>query len=185
MTNDQLFQVLGLIGLPVCFVVLYAGVKFGGCDKPPAGPPPGRPCCPLIRKLVALGFGATFLILAATGLWPNLVLGEKLHEWSLMLHVGTGGAFMFFLLAAALLWADECRCEANRFSDGMKFTFLVMLALGVVTALTMIVSMLPIFSVDGLDVLREIHRYAAVVFVAVALLHVILAIKARRPNVQT
>ena len=123
----------------------------------------------------------TFAALAVTGLGPSLVAGVRLTGWLLMAHVGSGGAFLFFLLLAALLWADECLCAvgaaAGRFSDAMKFTFLAMLALGVATALTMMVSMLPIFSPEGLEVLRDIHRYGALAYVAVAVLHVVLAVR--------
>ena len=184
MTGDQIFRIATVIGLPASFVVLLALVRMCRGGEPAGAREAGPPCCGLLRKLVVLGFVLTFAALAVTGLGPNIVTGAKLDGWLLMAHVGGGGAFMFFLLLAALLWGNDCRCAADgapgRFSDGMKFTFLAMLILGVVTALSIMVSMLPVFSSGGLDVLRDVHRYCAVVYVAVALVHVVLAMRLRR-----
>ena len=184
MTGDQIFRIVTIVGMPASFVVLLVLVRICGCDKAPEKAASLPPRFGLIRKLVVLGFVVTFAALTLTGLGPNLVTGTRLADWLLMAHVGSGGAFIFFLLLAALLWADECRFrdgdEPSRFSEAMKYTFLGVVILGAVSALTMMVSMLPIFGPDGLEVLRDVHRYCALVYVAVALVHVVLAVRLRR-----
>ena len=52
-----------------------------------------------------------------------------------------------------------------------QYLFWIILAAGLVTSLTMLFSMLPLFGTDGLHDLLDIHRYSGLVVVVAAILH--------------
>jgi len=205
MTCDTTYRVISLAGLAATvggsvLHYLAAGrkVRAGG----PAGGPADVRRLGFLERIVFLGFALTLLCLAATGMWANLLLGQRLAGWGLMLHVAAGGAFMACLLLLAVLWAEDCRfreldahwrracrehpdrpAPAGRFDPGQKCAFWLALALAVVAALSMFVSMLPIFTPEGLELLRDVHRYSGLLLLIVAYVHFYRTVIVRRGKI--
>ena len=200
MTSDAIFRTVTIAALAAAVGgtlvhFLAAGRKIRSAG--PAGGPERLTRLGPLERLAFWGLALTLLALAVTGLVPNLLLGETMEDWLLMAHVAAGGAFIACLLLLAVLWAEDCRFQpydaewcsaacrgrqgpAGRFDAAQKTTFWAALLLGVVSTLTMMVSMLPIFTPDGLDVLREIHRYCGLLFVVIAYVHFYQTIIVRR-----
>lgn len=109
------------------------------------------------------------IALTASGFKASIFDQQLMSGYPLLLHVAAGSVF----IVALALWA-LCRSEANRIilrsTDTPKTTpndnlraihWWCILAAGLVTALTMLASMLPIFGAHGLELLYEAHRWAA------------------------
>ena len=202
MTSDSTFRVVAIVCLlAVVLDSLMHYVRLGRKIRS-AGPSGGAGEVRrfgLIERLALIGFAGTLLSLAATGLAPNLLTGGKLEGWLLMMHVGSGGAFIACLLVLAVCWAEDCRfaahdaefrwaarkrpgdpAPAGRFDAAQKTTFWVALVLGLVTTITMMVSMLPIFSPEGMEVLRDVHRYCGLLLALFGYVHVYQTVVVRR-----
>ncbi len=202
MTSDSTFRVVAIVCLVAVVIdslVHYA--RFGRKVRA-AGPSGGSGDLRrfgLIERAALVGFALTLLCLAVTGLAANLLFGEKLEGWLLMIHVGAGGGFILCLLLMAVFWAEDCRfrghdaefrraareqpaepAPAGRFDAGQKVTFWAALILGLITTLTMMVSMLPVFSPEGMEVLRDIHRYCGLLLGLFAYIHVYQTVIVRR-----
>jgi cytochrome b subunit of formate dehydrogenase len=202
MTSDGVFQILSIVVLLIVLGGMAAHFLVAGRKRRAASPAGGAADLRRYGRLERLACVVAvlcFVALAVSGFIPGLILGARLEGWLLMLHVMAGGAFSVCLGALAVLWADDCRfephdetwcrtccragekpIEAARFDAGQKAAFWAGLALGASTILTMMVSMLPWFGPEGLDVLRDVHRYCALAFLAVALLHCYRTMTVRR-----
>ena len=202
MTSDATFRVVALVCLvAVVLDSLVHYVRVGRVVRAagPAGGPGDLRRFGLIERAVFVGFALTLLCLAGTGLAPNLIVGGKLEGWLLMLHVGAGGGFLVFLLLMVVFWAEDCRfrghdaewreaartrprdpAPAGRFDAGQKVTFWAAVVLGLLTTVSIMVSMLPIFSPEGLEVLRDIHRYGGLVLGLFGYTHVYQTVVVRR-----
>ncbi len=142
----------------------------------------------LWERLVLLGMVGSVGVLAATSFLPRVLLNELMTGYLLMIHVTFGGVFAACLAAAAVTWAWDSRFEkgdgawlkaggclgANneapgRFTAAQKALFWMLLALGVVSGLTMAVSMLPLLGQEGQHLMFNIHRCASLLLLAVAI----------------
>jgi len=159
------------------------------CLPAAADPCRGRPG--LVASLVYLGTLASVAVLGITSFVAVIRFGT-LGGWWLFIHMFGAGVFTFVLPVLALTW-----CEANRFgrppqpagSEGQvppsrflrlaKSMFWVILVAGLIVIGTMILSMLPVFGTDCLQLLLDIHRYAGLVVVAATVLHLYAALLPR------
>ena len=66
---------------------------------------------------------------------------------------------------------DESRGEAARFFWLPKFMYWLLLTSGLAVCLTMLLSMLPIFGTEGMEVLLDIHRFTGMLAVVALVLH--------------
>jgi len=186
MTANKLFAILTVLALAgtVAWSLLHFLAR--GRLVRAAGPAGGDAT---VRRLGLIERGSyvllalTLLALAVTGMAPAVCTGKALTGWLLMAHVGSGGAFMFFLLLTALLGAGSAAGPDGKFAPSQRCAFWATLLLGAGTAVTMMVSMVPIFGPEGLDVLREVHRYCGLALVAVGYWHVYQTLVVRRGRI--
>jgi len=181
--NDQLYRVVSVAVLAgtVGFSVLH--FLASGRKQRSAGPTGGQgelKRLGLIERAAYVFMALTLMALTCTGMTQNILTGGKLTGWLLMAHVGSGGAFMFFLFLTALLGAGSASGADAKFVACQRFTFWSALALGAATALTMMVSMLPIFGPHGLEVLRDVHRYCGLALVGIGYWHLYMTFIVRR-----
>jgi hypothetical protein len=140
----------------------------------------------LIYTVTLLALG----VLAVTSFYSVLAMGHMLG-WMLYVHLLGAGAFVVLLLLVALTWAHASRFSGPksaasdtgtagasigtsavpRFGWLAKVSFWVMLAAGVATAGTMLVSMLPLLDTVAMQNMIALHRYAGLVLVVAVIFH--------------
>ena len=141
----------------------------------------------LWEKLIYLVTLLAVGVLAVTSFYAVLTVGHMLG-WMLYVHLLGAGPFVVLLLLIALTWAHACRfgprklevnandiaanaSEALRFGWLAKISFWIMLAAGVATAGTMLVSMLPLLDTVAMQNMITLHRYAGLVLVVAVIFH--------------
>ena len=98
--------------------------------------------------------------------------------YALLAHVGAAGAFVFLLLLIACFYLPRGRDLLGSETTGDNRWWLARLSAwllvisSIVTAGTMFVSMLPILDTAGLLEFAMLHRYAGLVVVVSAVVHV-------------
>jgi formate dehydrogenase gamma subunit len=143
----------------------------------------------VLERLIHLAVTGSFVVLAITGFVPA-VLGERLSGWWMMAHVAFGGVFAAAMAAMAVRWAHECRFEhrgqalfsqttrkesqSPRFGPCQKALFWFAVLSGLVTTLTMMVSMTPLFGPEGIEVLLVVHQWSALGLLAAIIVHAYL-----------
>lgn len=157
----------------------------------------------ILARLIYLGLVVSVLVLAVTSFWSVLMHGG-MHGWMLLIHVVAAGAFVGAFALIAVLWAvpnlfgrsraerattndenddedvDTMRpARRQRFGGLAKLAFWTMLIAGVVTAGTMLLSMLPVFGTDDMLDLIALHRYAGLVLAVAVLIHFYLLVMGR------
>ncbi len=132
--------------------------------------------------LVYLATVISVATLGVTSFYAVLRYGI-LDGWWLFAHMFGAGAFVFVLPVLAMTWGmanrfgsravrdDETGDEGARFFWLPKSMFWLLLVSGLAVCLTMLLSMLPIFGTEGLEVLLNIHRYAGLVAVVALAIH--------------
>ena len=143
-----------------------------------------RPRWAMLTKLIYLGTVVTVLILAVTSFYSVLDHGA-MHGWFLLLHAGSAGGFVVCLMLIAIIWAMPSQfrlggrpdspteqSQPARFAPMTKLAFWLMLISGVVTAGTMLISMLPLLGTEQLLQMINLHRYAGLLLVVSTLVHV-------------
>lgn len=137
----------------------------------------------------------SFLSLACTGFYSVLALGSELHGWWWLIHVATAPVFTAALTLMALTWTRDGifisidwewalkfggylwfgkHAPAGRFNAGQK-AYLWMAALfGAVVLLSGLGRMFPVFDVEGQNIVYQVHRYAALLFVLAGITHLYL-----------
>jgi hypothetical protein len=137
----------------------------------------------------------TIAVLAGTSAGA-MISGNSLRGWLLWGHVLTAGWFLAALAAASLTWAfrgllvsprrDQRRAVrametsvpdhgSGVNSAAIRLAGLCMLAAGLVTALTILLTMLPWLGTRDMRRLLELHRYSGLLLTLIAILHVILS----------
>lgn len=133
------------------------------------------------ERLVYLALLVCVTALGVTSFYTVLRFGG-MHGWWLFAHMCGAGALTAVLPLAALTWAGAsqfgraCLPVGNpnglpRFFWLPRVAFWLFLVAGLVVMLTMLVSMLPVFGTDGLEVLLDIHRYTGLLAVVALLIH--------------
>lgn len=155
----------------------------------------------ILAYLVAL---LSFVVLAVTGFYPVLVLGEHISGYLVMVHATFAPVFAVCLAFLAVVWAHNCQfmrgdwpwferivqrvtlvksgddqSPRKRSGLGQKITFWLIVFLAVPLGLSIVLSMFPLFGTHGQELLLGTHRSLALIFAPVAILHTILLIRGR------
>jgi len=157
-----------------------------------------------LRKLVSLLALLCFLILAITSFYPVLILGESIHGYWLMLHATFSPVFAICLAVLAVMYAGNHRFNKNDWpwlmhivervtlvkssgedavaesaGLGQKTTFWLLAILTLPLILSIILSMFTFFGTDWQELLLDIHRWTALSFALVAIIHIYIIIRAK------
>ncbi len=141
------------------------------------------------RLLVAV-LAVSFVVLLVTSFYAALLLEARMTGWVLMAHTAAGAFFAPTLAALAVTWAHRCRFSAsdlprrfrpaniehtpkgpNALDAGQKAVFWFAILAGIVLIMTIMLSMLKLYGTAGQVLLYEIHRYTALAFVIVVIIH--------------
>ena len=158
----------------------------------------------VLRKLVYLLALLCFVVLAVTGFYPTLVLGEHISGYLVMVHATFAPIFAICLAVLAVMWARNCRFnqsdwpwfgrivqrvtlvkstgeETLRKSSGLgqKIAFWLIIFLALPLILSIVLSMFPLFGTHCQELLLGTHRYTALVFALVAIVHIYLVIRTK------
>jgi hypothetical protein len=128
----------------------------------------------IIKILVQLGAVCSFLTLLITGFFPLVVLGRTIFGYWLMLHVSAGGVFVCCLVLLALACTEKNLLIKYNIFKGSLFWLILLLSLPLILSIAL--SMLPIFGTHSQECLLWIHRYCALLFVVLAIMHTYLTI---------
>jgi len=135
----------------------------------------------LWEKLVYLGTLVAVAVAGVTSFYSVLRFGGT-HGWWLFFHMFGAGALTGVLPLLALTWGGANRfgqtaelpaaaAAQPRFFWIPRVMFWLFLVSGFVVMMTMLVSMLPLFGSEGLEVLLDIHRYAGLLAVVTLAIH--------------
>jgi cytochrome b subunit of formate dehydrogenase len=164
-----------------------------------------------LRKLVYLLALLCFVVLAVTGFYPTLVLGEHISGYPVMAHATFAPVFAVCLAVLAVMWASRCHFaysdwpwfqsfvqritlvkstgeEAHgknpgldqpfrRAGLGQKIAFWLIIFLALPLILSIILSMFPLFGTHWQELLLSMHRYTALVFSLVVIVHIYIVIR--------
>ena len=158
----------------------------------------------VLRKLVYLLALLCLLVLALTGFYPTLVLGEHISGYLVMVHATFAPVFAICLAVLAVMWASNSRFTGSDWpwfqrvvkrvtlikstgeeadtespSLGQKISFWLIIFLALPLALSIVLSMYPIFGTHWQELLLGIHRYTAVLFFIAAMVHIYLMIRCK------
>jgi cytochrome b subunit of formate dehydrogenase len=157
-----------------------------------------------LKKLVYLLAVVCFLVLAITGFYPLLVKGEHISGYLMMIHATFAPVFALCLGILAVTWAGSYRFTAEDCpwvsrllrrvtrlrvpADNRpwqcsrvvcKAAFWLLLVLALPLILSIIVSMFHLLGTDWQGIAMALHRWTALVFVIVAIIHTYLAARLR------
>ncbi len=156
----------------------------------------------VLRILVYLLALLCFVVLAVTGFYPTLVLGEHISGYLVMVHATFAPVFAVCLAVLAVMWAGRCRfaysdwpwfqrivqrvtlvkgtgnkTPYNSSGLGQKMTFWLIIFLALPLILSIILSMFTLFGTYWQELLLSTHRYTALVFALVVIVHTYLVIR--------
>lgn len=129
-----------------------------------------------ISKLVYVAFLAVVLVLAVSSFGSILQAGH-MQGYALLAHIAAAGAFVFLLLAVALLYLPTGRRpgQPGFTSDDRwwiaRWSAWALVISSLIAAGTMFLSMLPILDTAGLIEVAALHRYAGLAVVIAAIFH--------------
>lgn len=133
-------------------------------------------------SLVYLATVVSVTILGVTSFYSVIRFGV-LDGWWLFAHMFGAGAFVFVLPVLAITWGlanrfgrravteEESRGGDARFFWLPKLMYWLLLVSGLAVCLTMLLSMLPLFGTEGLEILLDIHRYTGLLVVVALVIH--------------
>jgi len=157
----------------------------------------------VFKKLVYLLALLCFCVLAVNGFFAAVVLGKSVSGYWIMLQTTAGGVFAVCVAILAVMWARRHRFNesdwpglqrilkriirlktannipAGKSRLGQKITFWLLVVLALPLILSMVSSMFTLFGTYWQELLLEVHRYSALLFVLVAIVHIYLVIRAR------
>ena len=156
----------------------------------------------VLRKLVYLLALLCFVILAITGFYPTIILGRHISGYLIMVHATFAPVFAICLAVLAVMWArcyrftggdwpwferiikrvtlanspgDETPCKSYGLGQKIAFWLIIFLALPLI--LSIVLSMFPFFGTHWQELLLSMHRYTALVFAMVAIVHTYFIIR--------
>jgi cytochrome b subunit of formate dehydrogenase len=144
----------------------------------------------------------SFVVLAITGFYPTIILGNHISGYLLMVHATFAPVFAVCLAVLAVMWARNCRFTggdwpwferivqrvtlANSPDDdaprkgsgiGQKIAFWLIIFLALPLILSIVLSMFPLFGTHWQEILLGMHRYTALVLAMVAIVHTYFIIR--------
>jgi cytochrome b subunit of formate dehydrogenase len=157
-----------------------------------------------LKKVCYLVALLCFLVLAITGFWPLLVRGEHISGYLMMIHATFAPIFALCLAILAVTWGGSCRfttddcpwlpkllrrttrlrvaAEEKPWPCSLflyKATFWLVMFLTLPLILSIVISMFHILGTSWQFFSMAVHRWTALVFAVVAVLHTYLAIRTR------
>jgi len=158
----------------------------------------------IFKKLVYLVALLCFVILAVNGFFAAVVLEKSISGYWIMLQTTAGAVFAVCVAILAVMWARRHRFNEGDWPGlqrileritlaknageeplnrsgclGQKITFWLLVVLALPLILSMVSSMFPLFGTHWQELLLEVHRYSALLFVLAAIVHIYLVIRAR------
>ncbi len=163
----------------------------------------------VFKKLVYLVALLCFVILAVNGFLTAVVLGRSISGYWIMLQTTAGAVFAVCVAVLAVMWACRHRFNESDWPGlqrileritlvkrageeplnrsqadgvpglGQKITFWLLVVLALPLILSMVSSMFPLFGTHWQELLLELHRYSALLFALVAIVHIYLVIRTR------
>ena len=158
----------------------------------------------VLKKLAYLVSLICFLVLAITGFWPLLVRGEHISGFLMYIHATFAPIFALCLAILAVTWAgqysftmQDCPwvsrllrrvTRLHILADDRpwqcsilvyKAAFWLLLLLSLPLILSIVISMFHLLGTDWQGITLALHRWIALVFVIVAIIHTYLAIRLR------
>jgi len=158
----------------------------------------------VLKKLIYLLAVLCFIVLAITGFYQRLILDEPISGYLMMIHATFAPIFAICLAALAVMWASSNRFEksdcpfvqrilrrvtrlgipieasgCNISLVAQKITFWIIIFLALPLILSIIMSMFSLFGTAGQEFLLAAHRWTALAFAVVAIVHTYLTIRAQ------
>jgi hypothetical protein len=136
---------------------------------------------PGLRRLDAWACGIAgvgILVEVITGFGPDLLFDE-VAGWPLLLHLIGAPVFIVGLTLMAIVRADRYRFGGGKpHTTGgpnviEKLAFWIAIVMGMLTAVSMLAAMLPVFGYAGQDALIETHETGALLLVIAAGVYVV------------
>lgn len=189
-------SILGLSGTLGAIVLHY--LVFGPKRLPPAGSDGARATVrrfSIWERLVHFATASSFVLLAVSGFWPAIAAGDELHGWLWLVHAAAGAVFAVAMVFMTFSWAMDCRfapydwawvrcfggylggnkhAPAGRFNAGQKVFLWHVAAFGLITIVTGLGLMAPMFDDAVQAIVYEVHRYASLLFLTSILVHLYL-----------
>ena len=135
----------------------------------------------LIGILSLLAVFGTAVLLGLTSLWPRLFADVPMTSYGLMIHVGVGGAFIVSLTVLTALWGGGHHAGGGT-GCLRRLLFWLLGVAGLGAALTMFISMTPLFGTHMQHLLFSWHRILGVIVLASVVGYVYLALTGRRAD---
>jgi cytochrome b subunit of formate dehydrogenase len=158
-----------------------------------------------LKKLCYLVAAFCFVVLGFTGFYPLLVRGEHISGYLMVVHATLAPVFAICMAILAVTWAsrfrfdkadcpwlrrllrattrlrlaDEGASGAGSATTAWKVTFWLVVALTIPLALSIVLSMLPLFGTHYQNLLLAAHRWMAVVFAFAVIIHTYVAARVR------
>jgi cytochrome b subunit of formate dehydrogenase len=198
-----MYQTISIIAFLITFVgIVLHRLVSPSRKKRQKKSPKKRSIVGILRILVYLLALLCFMVLAVTGFYPTLVLGEHISGYLLMIHATFAPVLAVCLAVLAVMWAGRCRLSYSdwpgfqRFVQrvtlvkssgnktphnssglGQKITFWLIIFLALPLILSIILSMFTLFGTYWQELLLGTHRYTALVFAMVVIVHTYLVIR--------
>lgn len=158
----SLIVIVALIALAV-FLLIQTGWILSSRKERGIVSRPGN-----ISTLAYVGFVISVFVLSATSFYSIVMFG-KMEHYALLMHMGAAGAFVFLITFVAIRFSPGLSTEdrmtkeiergANRWWQ-FRWSMWLILVGGLLSALTMLLSMLPVLSTEQMEIAIGVHRYA-------------------------
>jgi cytochrome b subunit of formate dehydrogenase len=199
-----MFQKISIVALAITFVfiVLHRIVVRSDRRLPGNSTSEKLSIIGKLRILVYLAVLFCFVVLAITGFYPTLVLGEHITGYLIMIHATFAPVFAVCLAVLAVMWAKRWSFSSgdwpwferivrwatltNNSGDnvprkscdlGRKVSFWLIVFLTLPLILSIVLSMFPLLGTHWQEILLSMHRYTALVFAMVVILHTYFIIR--------
>jgi uncharacterized membrane protein YagU involved in acid resistance len=119
-----------------------------------------------------------FLGLVITGFYPEMVFGESISGYWLILHTAFAPVFAVSLAVLAVMWAGKCYLRKGEWNLQKIFFWLIVI-LAVPVILSIVLSMFNLFGTEGQEFLLQLHRYSALLLALIAIVYIYLTIRSK------
>lgn len=198
-----MFQKISIIALIITLaVIILHRIAEPSSKKRRGAVQKRRSLVDILRILVYLLALLCFVVLAITGFYPTIILGEHISGYLIMVHATFAPVLAVCLAVLAVMWARCCRFtggdwpwferiiqrvtlssspgdDTSRKGSGVgqKIVFWLVIFLALPLILSIVLSMYPLFGTHWQEILLGMHRYTALVFAMVAILHTYFIIR--------
>jgi cytochrome b subunit of formate dehydrogenase len=200
---NNMYQEISIIAfIAMLIVIVFHRIAVPSKKKRHDVPKKKRSLIAILRILVYLLALLSFVVLAITGFYPTIILGQHISGYLVMVHATFAPVFAVCLAVLAVMWARNCRFTggdwpwferivqrvtlANSPDDdaprkgsgiGQKIAFWLIIFLALPLILSIVLSMFPLFGTHWQEILLGMHRYTALVLAMVAIVHTYFIIR--------